>query len=364
MSNLTSQFTLCALIDGTTINAVLASTKPLEQWYNSADKSVTPNYEDEVKGAELQPVIYLVVRDTTTGNPIPAANIKNLKWFYNQVEIDFSGPVTLNKNPEFPGLFEDVRHNAFGSTMVPALRVRKNFPQFGSYNNDTITVQGSVEYDGQQVWFKDIEIQVVIQEKQRDIFSIHIDDTYGFQIPKGQNETTSTAKLLRAGYDVDNSGYQDVKFVWEIAGVDGYTAVDPAKISGANDRTIKIHKDDIEHKLVIRCTAMKGDEILARTMETYTDYNDPMVIETLITLKGGGELGEYVRRGQTAVVTPRVVTREGHKIFQGKVDYRYRLIKNNGVLFGDIKTGPSLEVSYDQLIEGGVKIKGNIEAKF
>ena len=363
MNTLTGQFVLSAEIDGTTINAVLIASEPLEQWYNGADHAVIPDWENN---QSLRPTIFLIVRDTTTGKIIANSSIKNLKWKYNQVEVTFRDGESLNSNAEFPALFERAEAQPPSqNTLVPSLKVRKNFPQFGDYDNDVITVEGSVEYDGQEVHFKDIDIDVIIKEKTGDIFSVKIVDDENFHLENGIRYTHSKAILRRGGFDMDAQSMKEYSFVWEELTSAGYRPVRDGMVNQSDSSKITINRDDIKSLLQLRCSAIKTklQSTVANVVVTYTDGNDPLVIINEITLKGGGKMTGKVHRGETAVVTPKVKSRDYNKDYTADYDMFYRLIQNNGSYLGGETQGQNIEITYAKIIEGGMKIKGNVTAK-
>ena len=162
-SRIESSFNLFGLLDGTTLYGMIrVDGCPLVQRYNKDTDVFTPNFE--AVGA-TKPILVAIIRDVASGNVlVPTA----LTWKYNGIDITFDPETHLSTNDGWQGVFEE--DNSYstkvGSTsyVLKAIKVLKNLVPISGYDNDRISVSGSVELGGHTFEFNQLNKDDVITE--------------------------------------------------------------------------------------------------------------------------------------------------------------------------------------------------------
>ena len=173
------------------------------------------------------------------------------------------------------------------SKAVKALRVMKNLVPISGYDNDRISVSGTIEVGGSQIAFDGISTDVVIQKSTGSAFDLIIADG---MLTQDDRSVVLTAQLWNEGSEVtDLSGYT---FEWKIIDPDG---TDKAFSNVSTTKTQTVVAADVNYQARVRCTVKKGTDVVATGFCTVTDYSDPVQASFNIT----GIDGTTVKSGQT-----------------------------------------------------------------
>lgn len=331
---------LIAVMDGTSINGYLrVENTPLIQRYNDAGV-FTPDFS--ALADNKKPAVVPVLVDTGTGALMTP---QTLTWKYNGVALTF-GDDGLSTNEGMEGVFK--KDTAYStnydgtSKTVEALKVMKNLVPLSGYDNDRISISGTIEVGGSQISFDGISTDVIIQKSTGSTFDLVVADG---MLTQDTREVTLTATLWNEGSEVsDLGGYT---FDWKKLGTDG---ADEALTNTSTTNTQKVVAEDVDWQARIRCSAKKGTEVVATTFCTVTDYSDPVQVAFDVT----GITGNTVRPGQTATITPQAKRRDSGEAVA--VDtWEWRTQDNSGADFtlsgkeGATFTAQNVQVSYSDM---------------
>ena len=291
MATANGSFEIVAVMDGTSINGDLQVDRmPLIQRYNDSGLYV-PDYEAAAE--DERPAVVPVLTNIAAGNAWTEP--QTLTWKYNGIALTFGGD-NLSTNEGMEGVFK--RDTAYsksydGSTYVTeALIVMKNLVPISGYDNDRISVSGTIEVGGSQIAFDGISTDVVIQKSTGSAFDLIIADG---MLTQDDRSVVLTAQLWNEGSEVtDLSGYT---FEWKIIDPDG---TDKAFSNVSTTKTQTVVAADVNYQARVRCTVKKGTDVVATGFCTVTDYSDPVQASFNIT----GIDGTTVKSGQTATITP------------------------------------------------------------
>lgn len=335
---------LIAVMDGTSINGYLRVEKtPLIQRYNDAG-AFTPDFE--TLADNMKPAVVPILVDTATGALMTP---QTLTWKYNGITLTFGGD-GLSTNEGMEGVFKkDTAYSTYydgSAKTVGALRVLKNLVPLSGYDNDRITISGTIEVGGNQIAFDGISTEVIIQKSTGSTFYLSVVDG---ELTENTRKIELTAQLYNEGSPVtDLSGYT---FEWKIVNIDGSeTAL--TNVSTTNKQ--KVVADDVNYQVRIRCTAKKGSDIVATDFCTVTDYSDPVQVQFDVT----GIDGLTVKQGQTATITP-VAKRRGSATTVTVSSWEWRTTDNAGADFtltgksAATFTATSAQVSYSDMARAG-----------
>lgn len=335
---------LIAVMDGTSINGYLrVENTPLIQRYNDAG-AFTPDFE--TLADNMKPAVVPILINTSTGALLTP---QTLTWKYNGIALTF-GDDGLSTNEGMEGVFKkDTAYTTNydgGSKTVTALKVLKNLVPLSGYDNDRISVSGTIEVGGSQIAFDGISTEVIIQKSAGSTFDLYIADG---TLTENTRQIELTAQLYNEGSPVtDLSGYT---FEWKIVNIDGSeTAL--TNVSTTNKQ--KVVADDVNFLVRIRCTAKKGLDIVASYFCTVTDYSDPVQVQFDVT----GIDGLTVKQGQTATITP-VAKRRGSATTVSVSSWEWRTMDNAGADFtltgksAATFTATSAQVSYSDMARAG-----------
>ena len=355
MSTISGNFTLTALIDGTTIESVLYNFgAPLIQFYTPGTETPTPDFED--MEANEQPLIAPVVRDQTTGSVL-SDRLADSTWKYNGVELAF-GSNNLSTNEGMEGVFERIPAGSvtIGShtyNNVPCLRVKKNLVAIGNYDNDRITYSGTIEISGTPITVNEIGIDVTITETSRNKYVVLVDSGGDSWIDDETDEVTLTCTVYNSGQAV--SDYSGFSFQW----------INKGAGEGGSDenlgtaRTQKVTRDMVDGSALIGVKVKNGSDEVGYGFATVRDRTDPYY--AILTVSGIA--GEHMRKGETAVFTPVVYRKNSNETFAGLVTswtfYTYDSSGNAFNLTGNSSnavTEPTLSVSYTDAQNAGYRM--------
>lgn len=355
MDKLSSSFTLVGIIDGTTINGyVRVDNTPLVQRYNTGTNSFVPDFEKMAENS--RPVVVPILRDASTGDVVTPNSIK---FMYNGLELTFGGD-NLCTNEGLEGVFKKLvdYQAAVGSQSypMPALRVMKNLVPISGYDNDRISVSGTVEVGGQSVPFNELSKEVIIQESTDNQYDVVISNDKGSAITEAGESLTERADIYKDGNKIsDVSGFS---FKW-------FKVTAEVDVAMGTAQTQVIAASDVDNKQVVRCDVYQGDELLASGFDEISDFSDPYFVRMDIT----GIDGTAIRKGQTATITPKAVKRSSGEEASGLVSsWTFRIQDNEGVDFtltgkdSASFSGTNCQISYEDIKRAKMGISGYVTA--
>lgn len=349
-------FTLIGLMDGTTLNGFLrVEGNPLVQRYNKGTNVFVPDFEADGFPEANLPTAVLIIRDTADGDVmIPQAG--SLVWKYNGIELEF-GADDLCTTDGLEGVFLkiDSRSTVIGGQTynLPALQVRKNLVPISGYDNDRLSVSGTIEVGGNAIAFAEISKEVIIQESTGNAYSMTITDDKGFYLVTENDSLTAKCNIYKDGNELTD--YNGITFKWEKLLGTGNVAMGTA-------RTQVVTNADVDNVLLLRCTATINGETISETV-TITDVSDPYEVYFSIT----GITGNAIRTNETAVITPKARKRsDGTEATVSSWSWSIR--DNAGEAFTlsgkDAATfnAASASVTYADIKRAGMGISGSVSA--
>lgn len=357
MSQVSGGFALTALMDGTTINGyVRVDNMPLVQRYTKGSNKFTPDFEQTPENN--RPVVIAVNRDITDGT---ALSPQTAVFKYNSVELAF-GPDGLCTTEGFEGVFKKITDYPaqIGSVSLPmvAMRIMKNLVPLSGYDNDRISISGTVEVNGQALQFNEMSTPVTIQETTGNQFDVVITNDKGSAFSEPGEQLTEKVDLYRDGVKV--SELSSFTFQWVKVTAEGDQNLGTAQ-------TQVITTDDVNNVLKVRCDVSQDGTIVASGYDEISDFSDPYYVQFNIT----GIDGTHIRKGQTAKVTPVAVKRSTGEVNESLVtNWTFRIRDNAGKDFKLTgKDGPSFtdkecNISFSDVKDAGMGINGYVTANF
>lgn len=326
--NIEGLLTLIAVMDGTTINGTLrVEGTPLSQRYNKGTDVFIPNFTSMAENS--RPTVVVILHSVADGLILLPNTIE---YRYNDILLTFDAN-GLSTNSGMVGYFKkiiDYSTNIGGTThKLPALRVMKNLVPISGYDNDRITVAGTVEIAGSSIEFNGLSKEVVIQESTGNQYDVLITNNKGSQLLTAGESLTDTARVFKDGIEITD--YTGFTFQW-------------VKMLGAGDtnmgaaRTQAVTTNDVDNVLKLRCDVSFNGSKVASGYDEITDFSDPY----RIFFKIDGISGTTSRPGQTATITPSIVKRGTGEEVPGLVkSWNFSIKDNRGAAF--ILTGKSSE---------------------
>ena len=346
-------FTLIGLMDGTTVNGFLrVEGTPLVQRYNKGTSQFTPDFE--ALADNKKPTLVIILRDVATGEIMKPQTIT---YKYNGVTLTF-GSNGLSTNSGMTGYFKKL--DSYSATIgsqsyqLPALRVMKNLVPISGYDNDRISVSGTIEIGGQSIAFNELSKDVVIQESTGNAYDVIISDNKGGALTEAGESLTCTASLYKDGIEVTD--YSGFTYQW-------------VKLLGTGDtnwgtsRTQKVTTGDIDNILKLRCDIKSGGSVVASGFTQITDYSDPYYVDFNIT----GITGNAIRSGETAVIKP-VARKRSDGTDGGVSSWGWNIKDNAGNAFtltgksGATFTAASASVTYEDIKRADMGLSGSVSA--
>lgn len=346
-------FTLIGLMDGTTVNGFLrVEGTPLVQRYNKGTSQFTPDFE--TLADNKKPTLVVILRDVSTGEIMTPQTIT---YKYNGVTLTF-GSDGLSTNSGMTGYFKKL--DSYSATIgsqsyqLPALRVMKNLVPISGYDNDRISVSGTIEIGGQSIAFNELSKDVVIQESTGNAYDVIISDDKGGALTEAGESLTCTASLYKDGIEVTD--YSGFTYQW-------------VKLLGTGDtnwgtaRTRKVTTGDIDNILKLRCDIKSGGSVVASGFTQITDYSDPYYVDFNIT----GITGNAIRSGETAVIKP-VARKRSDGTDGGVSNWSWNIKDNAGNAFtltgksGATFTAASASVTYEDIKRADMGLSGSVSA--
>ena len=350
-------FTLIGLMDGTTLNGFLrVEGLPLVQRYNKGTNAFVPDFEAAGFPEGNLPTAVVIIRDTTDGDVmIPTAG--SVVWKYNGVELSF-GEDDLCTTDGLEGVFKkiDSRSTVINSQSynLPALQVRKNLVPISGYDNDRLSVSGSIEVGGNSVAFSEISKEVIIQEATGNAYSIKIDDDKGQQLRQENETLTATCHIYKDMNEITE--FSGISFKWEKLSSSG-------NIPMGTNRTQSVTNSDVDGVLQLKCTVTIDGESLSEVI-CITDSTDPYYV----IFTNSGITGNSIRPNETAVVTPKAVKRSDSSQVVTVSSWTWYIRDNAGNPFTltgkDAATfnAASASITYADIKRANMGISGSVSA--
>lgn len=351
--NLEGAFTLIALMDGTTINGTLrVDGTPLVQRYNKGTDVFIPNFEALAENG--RPTVVVILRSVADGSILIPNTIE---YRYNDLLLAFDSN-GLSANVGLAGYFKRLTAyaaNVGGKTYnLPALRVMKNLVPVSGYDNDRITVSGTIEVNGSSVPFNALSKEVVIQESTGNQYDIVVSNNKGSQFTQSGESLTETARIFKDGIEITD--YTGFTYKWMKMLGSGDTA-------WGTSRTQAVSTSDVDNVLKIRCDVFLNGSKIASGYDEVTDFSDPYYLNVKIT----GITGNSVRSGETARLTPVAVKRSTGEENPSLITTWNWSVKDNAgagfILSGKSAatfTGASANVTYDDMVRARMGLSGSI----
>ncbi len=143
MAQVSNRFFVTSIKDGTAITAVIYSDKTLTQSVTPGTNASDPDWGTDTSA---QPTVHCVVRAGATAKT-PA----QWTWKLNDVAITFpANPTAGTASTNFNGIFQWATVN-IGGVACPAIKIVGNIISVTNQDNDVLSCEGSVEYNGAQI---------------------------------------------------------------------------------------------------------------------------------------------------------------------------------------------------------------------
>ncbi len=296
MNSLNAYILFTSVIFGETIKGVGRTFgAKLKQSYKPLSNQFSPDFE--ALPTDKKSVAYPFLTGQKTGKIFVPNTIK---FAYNGVDLTFG---TDNKctTDGFVDYFEKVTQAVVvsGKTYnIPGVRVLKNLVPISGYDNDLITISGTVESQGRSEPFENIHVPVIIAESEGSQYTLSIVNDYGSQITTENSSLPEKAEVYKDGVEVTE--YTGLVFKWIKMLATSNVVMAPTT------RNCTVTDDDVDNKLKLKCEAYKDGELLASDFDEITDFSDPEDILLPVTGISGTQFTDAT---ETATVTPKVVNR-------------------------------------------------------
>ena len=345
---------MIALMDGTTINGTLrVAGTPLVQRYNKGTGQFIPDFT--ALADNVKPTVILILRDISDGSVFVP---QTLEWRYNDLLLSFddSGLCTTDG---FEGYFKTltVEVSVSGTTyQLPALRIMQNLVPISGYDNDRISVSGTIEVGGNAIAFNALSKDVVIQESTGNQYDVLVSNDKGSQFIESGESLTETARIFKDGVEITD--FSDLNFTYQWVKVLG-----SGDVNWGTSKTQVVSTDDVDNVLKLRCDVSLDGTLVASGYDEITDFSDPYYLKLNIT----GINGNTVKKGQTATITPVAAKRSsGEEVADLIGSWDWNIKNNKGEDFvltsqsSATFSAASATVTYDDMVKAGMGLSGTI----
>lgn len=314
--------TLIGMLEGTTLNGFLrVDGNPLVQRFNKGTNVFIPDFEASGFPEDKLPTAVVILRETSDGD-IVIPQVAGLTWKYNGIALSF-GEDGLCTSEGLEGIFKKINSRPTiidgKSYNLPALQVRKNLVPISGYDNDRLSVSGSVEMGGNAVSFSEISKEVIIQEMTGNAYAMSITDDKGFYLVNKNTQLTAKCNIYKDGNEL--SDYSGVTFKWE-------KLLGTGTVQMGTARTQVVNNEDVNNTLLLRCTATISGETISEVV-TITDVSDPYEVHFDIT----GVIGRVIRKNETATIKPIARKRSDASQTAEVASWAWSIIDNEGKEF-------------------------------
>ena len=174
----------------------------------------------------------------------------------------------------------------------------KNLVPISGYDNDRITISGTVEVGGHTVEFNELSTEVVIQESSGKQYEIFITSDKGTQIINTSDVLVLKAELYNGGDLINDLG--NITLQWKKQLPSGETNL-------GTQKTQNISASDVDGSLVVSCEAIQNGKVIAKGFITVFDLSDPILAS--FKVKGLSSDGQ-IYPGETGTLTPYAYKRQ------------------------------------------------------
>ena len=351
MNSIESGFKLIALMDGTSINAVLRndSGTPLMQIWDKENETALPDFS---KLGDSAPTLVPIIRDSTNNallTNISGPDTGAVQWRYNGTLLTFGPDGYCTNAGQLNRVFLKIDSkptNVDGKTVnLPALRIVKNLASLNNVDNDRITLSGSVEINTQKIKFEGIGADIRIQQSSGKKYDLLIKGNNDFSINKDTDTVTLEAVLysnMDPVKDLPSITYQWYKVL--------SNGTEQKWASNGTSKTLSIKAADVDYCLTLKCVASYSDSSYNAYTQVF-DHSDPYKI----VFDKKNVDGDYIRKNTTATITPRALTRTtneekviGEWTF-ATYDNEYKPKTIHGQSSSTFK-GKSISITYDDVV--------------
>lgn len=325
-------FSITAYLGSNTyINTLVVDKGKLHQFYdkdgNDGAGSVSPNWETSINE---QPRFHFECR-TTDGTKQTIQKNENLKLYYNETAITFSGGVSTSE--PYAGMFKYEDING-----VRYYTICKNVAGVSNLDNDTLRIEGQILTEGnnlETVSTPMATIHVIPVASGGSAYFMEIDAP---AIQNGADSTKIKAMLYKSdGKDEITSG---VSWSWKRLDGDTYTQVGTAQ-------TLTVPATDVTGFEHYTCTATIGGVTIIGACSVF-DYNDGIFIGIEITGIGNPQ---SMRSAETATIKATVMDSSGREIDPSKYTgtLTFTLLDKSGKFKKSLTTNP-IELTHSEIV--------------
>ncbi|EJW93801.1 hypothetical protein EVA_18091 [gut metagenome] len=336
--------TITAIMDGVTLNGnIMVLNTPLIQRYPAEGGKPIPDFEALSETKKPVAVPYIV--EAMSGKVLVPNQIT---FKYNGIPLTF-GANNLCTTPSFEGVFKKVLSYPVPmgagkeSVNLPALQVVKNLVPISGYDNDMISMTGTVEINGQAIEFAEMRKTVIIEKTSGSDYDVVITDNCNGYL----NDSTKTA-ILKAnvtlnGVNVDNLAGYTFKW-WKLNGDSGK---DVQLSSSTNTQSINVN--EIDYMISVRCDLYQNGVLKRSGYHQIVDNSDSYIVIWEFTDASGAPAPNQLRKGQTLNVRPRAKAKNGGTE-KPITEYTFKTLDSKGKDFTlDGKAGPSFVLRPNQM---------------
>ena len=325
-------FSITAYLGSNTyINTLVVDNGKLHQFYdkngNDGAGSVSPDWETSINE---QPKFHFECR-TTDGTKQTIQKNENLKLYYNETAITFSGNVSTTE--PYAGMFkyEDIEG-------VRYYTICKNVAGVSNMDNDTLRIEGQILTKGnnlETVSTPTATIHVIPITSGGSAYFMEID------APAIQKDAKST-KIKAMLYKSDGNGEitSGVSWSWKRLDGDTYTQVGTAQ-------TLTVPATDVMGFEHYTCTATIGGVTIIGACSVF-DYNDGIFIGIEITGIGNPQ---SMRSAETATIKATVMDSNGSEIDPSKYTgtLTFTLLDKSGKFKNSLTTNP-IRLTHSEIV--------------
>ena len=325
-------FSITAYLGSNTyINTLVVDNGKLHQFYNKDGNngagSVSPDWETSINE---QPKFHFECR-TTDGTLQTIQKNENLKLYYNETAITFSGNVSAGE--PYAGMFkyEDIEG-------VRYYTICKNVAGASNIDNDTLRIEGQILTEGnnlETVSTPTATIHVIPITSGGSAYFMEID------APAIQNGAKST-KIKAMLYKSDGNGEitSGVRWSWKRLDGDTYTEV-------GTGQTLTVPDTDVMGFEHYTCTATIGGVTIIGACSVF-DYNDGIFIGIEITGIGNPQ---SMRSAETATIKATVMDSDGREIDPSKYTgtLQFTLLDKSGTFKKSLTTNP-ISLTHSEIV--------------
>lgn len=352
--NIEGGFSLMRIYDGTTIDSILrVEGTPLVQRYNKGTNKFIPDFT--ALADDKKPTAVLILREVASGSILKANQVT---WKYNSIVLTF-GADELSTNKGMEGIFKriDSHPTNIGTKIVhlPALRIMKNLVPISGYDNDRLSVSGTIEFSGQSHQFQEIGKDVSIIEITGNSYDVSISDDRGSALTTSNESLTATATVYKDGVEITD--YSGFTFQW-------VKLLGSGDVNWGTSRTQVVTANDVDNLLKLRCDVKYNNSYVSSGLTQISDFSDPYYIDLQVT--GEGVTGFMIRGGQTATVKPVARKRSDGSINSAYNRWNFNVKDNAGRDFTlDSVSGPTfsaatMKASAEELDKAGGSINVSV----